>query len=208
MHNTCTSNDFKNDINQLCDKCPLVEIINTHINEQIIFQAKDKKETLTKKQYLKYTKKEIKNASRVMESVFLTERQNVNYKKDPYRKNRIEVYIFNKERIKALNRLLNNPNNDFNHRIFKKEHTLIAFNKYCDRHIIDPYPDYSYLFQRLKHEKLIYHIKHFDFMTWLNDEGYISSKYFDIFINNESFRSLSKSYSKDRYNNFNFIFNL
>ena len=115
-----TPKKFKSDINQLCDKCPLSNTINTHINEQIIFQANDKKTVLTKKQYKKYTKKEIENALKAMERVFLIEKQNTDYKADPYRKNRIEIYIFNKERIKALNRLLHNTNEDLTIEFLKK----------------------------------------------------------------------------------------
>jgi len=85
---------------------------------------------------------------------------------------------------------------------------LVAFNKYIDRHIIEPYIDYSYLFQQLKNEKLIYHITHFNFMEWLKNENYISVVKYDDFINKENFRSLSKSYSVQRMNNFNLIFNL
>lgn len=44
IYSKCTSTEFKTDIKQLCNKCPLVFIITNGINEQIILQATEKKE--------------------------------------------------------------------------------------------------------------------------------------------------------------------
>lgn len=82
-----------------------------------------------------------------------------------------------------------------------------CFELYINRnHIVEPYIDYSYLFQRLKKEKLILDIKHFPFMEWLKEKGYIKELLFEEFLKKESFRSLKKSFSIQRENNFNTVF--
>jgi len=99
----CTSQEFITDISKLCDKCPLPLLITNGMKDQIIFQAQERKEILTTEQFNNYLDTEIESATKAMESVFLTESQNKEYKKDPHRANRIQHYIWNKERIKALN---------------------------------------------------------------------------------------------------------
>lgn len=106
FHSYCTSEEFKTDISQLCEKCPLTELILEGIQNQIIFQAREKQEILTPEQFKKYINDEIKNAEEAMQKIFLIERQTMYDKNDPYRKTRIKTYIWNKERIKALNQVL------------------------------------------------------------------------------------------------------
>jgi hypothetical protein len=82
------------------------------------------------------------------------------------------------------------------------------FNQYLELHIVEPYVDYSYLFQRMLKEKIIVRTKHLDFTNWLFTNRYITENIKDLFIEKGSFRSLSKSYSTQRENNFNNVFNL
>lgn len=82
------------------------------------------------------------------------------------------------------------------------------FNNYIKLHIVEPYVDYSYLFQRMLKENIIVKTKHLDFTNWLFDNQYISENIKDLFIEKGGFRSLSKSYSTQRENNFNNVFNL
>lgn len=96
--------------------------------------------------------------------------------------------------------------NNSQSRIFKDYNTLKLFELYIDKHIIEPYVDYSYLFQRLLKKKLIHRIRQQTFMKWLKEEKYITESIYDKFLQNESFRTLKKSYSKHRENNFNNIF--
>lgn len=107
MNDNCTSKDFKTDISQLCNKCPLISKINKGLEEQIVFQAREQKEVLNKKQFEAYIENEINAHQKAKQRVFLTEKQNKNYKDDPNRAKRIELYIWNKECIKALNRVRN-----------------------------------------------------------------------------------------------------
>ena len=109
----CTSKEFKTDISELCLECPLTNLINEGITNQIIFQAEQQKEILNENQFKNYIEDEISNAQERMQELFLTESQNKNYKNDPHRKKRIQNYILNKERIKALNHLSKVKKEDF-----------------------------------------------------------------------------------------------
>jgi hypothetical protein len=91
--------------------------------------------------------------------------------------------------------------------LFLKSNSFNNFNQYIKLHIIEPYVDYSYLFQRMLNEKIIDKIRHIDFIEWLFINEYITEKTKDEFIKKEGFRSLKKSYSLSRENNFNNVFN-
>lgn len=77
------------------------------------------------------------------------------------------------------------------------------------KHIIDFYTDYSYLKKRLEKLKLIHKHTDNDFMTFLlNNLKFIKQKEFDDYnIKYESkLKSLQKSHSEQRENNFNNVF--
>jgi len=113
LYNYCTSNTFKTDISQLCEKCPLVNKITNGIKDQILFKAKEQQSILTDIQFQDYINAEILNAQDAMKVATLEEDRRTKYSpqshKDHYLKNRIELYIWNKERIKALNNLKTFP---------------------------------------------------------------------------------------------------
>ena len=94
----------------------------------------------------------------------------------------------------------------------KLEHPFIVpnakelFLEYISKYIVEPYVDYSYLFQRLLCEKFITRLTHIQFMDWLAENNYISKKIQDNFIEKRAFRSLDKSTSSNRENNFNIVF--
>jgi len=108
----CTSKEFKTDLNQLCDHCPLKDKIQKGIQDQ------------SRKIFDKYLVEEVDNAQKAMTKMFLLEQSQQkeynNPEKDPYRKNRIEVYIWNKERIKALNGIIVNIKPSIYKRLFEK----------------------------------------------------------------------------------------
>lgn len=106
----CTSQVFISDISKLCDKCPLPSLINDGMKDQIIFQAQEQKEILTTEQFNNYLDEEIKSATKAMEAAFLKEGQEKENKNDKFRANRIQNYIWNKERIKALNKFKTTKN--------------------------------------------------------------------------------------------------
>ncbi|MCX6232278.1 MAG: hypothetical protein NTZ33_12125 [Bacteroidetes bacterium] len=98
MFPTCTTKEFKDDISKLCENCPLTEEINQGIKKQIIFQAEQNKSILSDLQFKNYINVEIEEAIKIMNEISILS-QNDN----EYTPNRIYVYIWNKERIKALN---------------------------------------------------------------------------------------------------------
>jgi hypothetical protein len=74
-------------------------------------------------------------------------------------------------------------------------------------HIIDFYIDYSYLKKRLEFEKLIHYQKDNDFMKIVfEDIKLISEKNYNEYYVNGKLKSLAKSFSVQRENNFNIIF--
>lgn len=120
-------------------------------------------------------------------------------------------YVEKKGSIKdAVNRVhtkIDKGNHDNPHsRIFKDFNSFELFDQYTKKHIIEPYIDYSYLFQRMRKENLILNTTHKNFMYWLFDEKYISEKVYERFIDKENFRSLSKSFADHRINNYNNLF--
>lgn len=115
-YSTCTTEEFKTDISELCENCPLTDKINNGIENQIIFQANIKKEILPPDNFLEYIYSEINSASEVIDRVYSIELRNKEYNiNDQQRANRIELFIWNKERIKALKSFIpedtNSPSN-------------------------------------------------------------------------------------------------
>ena len=102
IYPSCTSEDFKTDLEHLCTRCPLKSEIEKEIENQIIFQANERKSILSKELFIQYLLDEIKSASDAMERQYLLEQQ----QRGNYRESRIKTYIWNKERIKALNQFL------------------------------------------------------------------------------------------------------
>lgn len=125
-------------------------------------------------------------------------------------KERLKAYKNCKKWIKKQRENLekNQFKNDSYSHIFKTIDNYNNFLIYRNRHIIEPYVDYSYLFQRMKFENLIHSTKHLVFIDWLHKNSSISQKWHTDFYEKGSFRSLNKSESNDRINNFNNIFKL
>src|SRR5699024_9801967 len=92
---------------------------------------------------------------------------------------------------------------------FREFENYEKFKTYIDRkHIIDPYIDHSYLFQRLKYENFIEEIQHLKFSKWLLKNGFITEKIHQEISIKNGFYSLDKSKSGARINNFNNIFDI
>jgi hypothetical protein len=82
------------------------------------------------------------------------------------------------------------------------------FIKYVKLHIIEPYLDFSYLYQRLLERKFIKYVKQKDFIKWLFENDFINEKTFYSFDAKGQFYSLNKSTTPQRENNFNNLFKL
>jgi hypothetical protein len=78
---------------------------------------------------------------------------------------------------------------------------------YTSRHIIDFYIDYSYLKKRLELEELIFRTTDNKFMKLIFEEfNLISASRYQEYLSHNKLRSISKSYSVQRENNFNLVF--
>lgn len=93
--------------------------------------------------------------------------------------------------------------------VFMNLEVYKCFEKYTKNHIIETYSDYSYLKKRLEKEKLIHKHSDNDFVDFLfhqvklisvKDKENYSGKY------ESKLKSLAKSYSINRCNNFNIVF--
>ncbi|MGC6429853.1 MAG: hypothetical protein ACON5F_02310 [Jejuia sp.] len=96
----------------------------------------------------------------------------------------------------------NNPYPD----IFRKTEDYLIFKEFTDNHIIDHYLDYSFLFHKMLNEKRLFKIKHFNFMQWLQRNGFITEKVLDLFISKKSFYNGCNS--AQRVNNYELIVKL
>ena len=70
--------------------------------------------------------------------------------------------------------------------------TFTLFETFTKEHVIDPYVDFSFIFQQMKYNGYISDIKHVKFMNWLKENQFINDKEHADFIYQNSFRSLRK----------------
>lgn len=89
---------------------------------------------------------------------------------------------------------------------FTKQIHYINFKKYISSFILEYHIDYSFIFQKMLKKKLIYRIKHKEFITWLFKHQLINQRIFDKLDSYKSLKSLRKSSSEARENNFNNTF--
>jgi len=92
--------------------------------------------------------------------------------------------------------------------IFTNESNFKKFYDYKSNHIIEIYVDYSYLFQRMLFEKIIYRIRHKEFINWLSRFELIKDSEYHKLNEKGGFLSLLKSSSIQRTNNFNIVFKI
>ncbi|GGK41524.1 MULTISPECIES: hypothetical protein [Flavobacteriaceae] len=81
------------------------------------------------------------------------------------------------------------------------------FKIYVKSYIINSFPDYSYLIQRMKREERIKKRSHTQYMTWLNENKFINEKTLDYMLEKESFSTEKKSNALFRINNYDLVFN-
>ena len=98
-------------------------------------------------------------------------------------------------------------------RVFISYEVYKKFLEYTDKHILEPYIDYSYLKKRLEKKKLIYRLKDKEFIEFLHlnkntltDRKYLSEREYEMISEKDGLYSLGKSTSEQRENNFNNIF--
>ena len=77
------------------------------------------------------------------------------------------------------------------------------FSQYLEKYFIDPFIDFSFIYQQMKSDKYIINIKHRNFASWAYKNKYIGKKLFDEIYEKNSLRSLLKATSSQRLNNYN-----
>lgn len=92
--------------------------------------------------------------------------------------------------------------NEYFSDIFKKEIYFNIFKDYIDNHLVDPYGDISFIFQKLKTLDYIHQMNHIPFVMWLRDNEFIKSTVADDIIEKGMLKSFSKSASKKREKTF------
>lgn len=170
----CTSIDFKSDLSNLCDNCPIRPAIIEGIENQIIFQAMERKDILSEKDFNLYIENEINNASKAMERVFLHERQASTI--DPkgiYIENRVRTYIWNKERIKALNHFKKQNVIKNEHQSIFSENGFYLFNYILDEFIKPKnqrgrYSEIAFYYWKMYNDGYV-HQRPEKFKSWFND---------------------------------------
>ncbi|SOD99039.1 hypothetical protein [Spirosoma fluviale] len=148
LHSVCTADHFKTDIGELCIDCPLTDHILSKIEEQIVFQALQQHSILTESQFSEYCNEEIRNAQKVMMEQSLFVQQDKDDAR--FRNARTLVYIWNKERIKALNKIqselsnvsVSQPPAKDDKKLSKRHSILIHF--YEDKNMVErKHKDYN-----------------------------------------------------------------
>ncbi|GAB4035002.1 hypothetical protein [Spirosoma gilvum] len=103
----CDTEEFRGDIKELCASCGLAQYIMDGIEKQIVFQARQQRDILSETKFLEYIDAEIKSAQKTMMEMNLNMRRHETERRYVANiPNTTMVFIWNKERIKALNRLL------------------------------------------------------------------------------------------------------
>lgn len=89
---------------------------------------------------------------------------------------------------------------------FTKQIHYINFKKYISSFILEYHIDYSFIFQKMLKKKLIYRIKHKEFIEWLFKHQFINQSVYEELDLKKNLISFDKSSSDDRENNFNKTF--
>lgn len=101
FNTNCKCRDFKKSIDDLCESCPSKDLIKDSINFEEVL-AKEKKEVLTKEQFHKYVEDEVEKSAKEMKEIIAMGECDYD---SQFTANRSLVYIIDKEKIKALNRI-------------------------------------------------------------------------------------------------------
>lgn len=185
-------------------------ILNFKIKRERLFHNYDEIFEFLKRESVIFQEKEIKKLP-------------INEQEEAYKKIITETTLFHyqnnskefKNELKLFKNLKGNlpsEQKESSKKIRELEHPFIVlnakklFDEYVSNYILDPYIDYSYLFQRLLHQKFIIRLTHLQFMDWLTEKEYITDRVKNVFLEKEGFRSLNKSTSSSRENNFNIVF--
>lgn len=115
--------------------------------------------------------------------------------------------------LETLNNEISEPNKFV---LFSKPHSEIflrveffkSFQEYIKNGVLDSYPELSYLFQRMKKEKMLHSISHLGFNNYLKYSNFVQLEVHRKIFEEGSFRTLDKSETPARRDKFNKIFKL
>jgi len=111
--------------------------------------------------------------------------------------------ILNLESILKENPPLDNSETSaVNNEIFKSKGAENLFFEFVEKHILDPYTDFSFIYQQMRELRLIERLTHFEFAEWLLSEKIISENVYEKISDNRGFKSLTKSTNANRLNDF------
>jgi len=76
------------------------------------------------------------------------------------------------------------------------------FEKFIKKHYLNPFTDFSFIFQYMKNDGYILDLKHKFFMEWLYENSFIQEKDFRKFMDRLNFTALSKLNDSSRLNSY------
>jgi hypothetical protein len=99
----CTSISLKDNINQLCENCPIPEKIKEEISNKVLFSVKKQKQSLNANDYYNYLLNEMEKARNVMDTINEMQEIYQSNVDNPDFTDLISDYLFNKEKIATIN---------------------------------------------------------------------------------------------------------
>lgn len=117
-----------------------------------------------------------------------------------------KIELETNKKVESKNTTLIDDKSLYPSKIFRDRDSFKKFQNYIENHIIDFYTDYSYLKKRMELEAFIMRITDSEFVNFLSESNYITSKNYDEYLNNGKLKTLKKSFTANRENNFNNIF--
>lgn len=132
----CTSEEFKEDLSDLCKNCPIKQNIENRL-PSFIKELEDEKELKTKDMFVQSIKQKSNKAFEQMERLKVYERRSPN---DGYRKNRINGYVWNREILKLYKKILTNESTEkpinywVNIENYHNNNSLIEIKNYFKKH--------------------------------------------------------------------------
>lgn len=79
------------------------------------------------------------------------------------------------------------------------------FSQYLGQYLIEPFIDFSFIYQQMKKDGYIHKMQHLSFAEWAKKEQLINKKLLDDIYEKKSLRSLRKATSTHRLNNYKLL---
>ncbi|GGW83059.1 hypothetical protein [Salegentibacter mishustinae] len=182
------------------------ELQVSYSNKAVETNSEELLEHLKRSAYIKIAENTVKSGKAAKDKfkAIITSMASIDYA------NKTEFFKHDKEYLKEIKDNIPEENtptvlpaqNKTSPSFFKHPECFKLFEDYAANYIIEPYVDYSFIFQQLKDEKLIHPISHKEFILWLKSAGHTTQKENDLLLEKGHFRSLSKSTNQARLNSY------